>query len=234
LTLQNYTYLIIDLACIIIPFAASFYPRHPFYKEWKFFMPANLIVGTLFLVWDYFFTEAGIWGFNPKYLSGIYISNLPIEEVLFFISIPYACVFTWFAFRYLIKSNPLDHLERGLTILLVVILSVLGFANLDKWYTGATFLSTAAYLLANYYFRSRLSWIYLSYIAIIPFFVLSNGILTGSWLDEPIVWYNNAENLGIRIGTIPAEDSVYGFLLIMMNIQLYNYFKNRIIKKAVE
>ncbi len=64
-----------------------------------------------------------------------------------------------------------------------------------------------------------------SYIMIFPFFLLSNGILTGSIIDKPIVWYNNMENIGVRMFTIPIEDSFYGFLLILLNILLYEYLK---------
>ena len=70
----------------------------------------------------------------------------------------------------------------------------------------------------------NLSFHYLSYIFIFPFFFISNGILTGSFLIEPIVIYNDLENLGIRICNIPIEDTIYGMLLIFLNIELYNYF----------
>jgi len=72
--------------------------------------------------------------------------------------------------------------------------------------------------------KTNLSFHYLSYIFILPFFFLSNGILTGSFLVEPIVWYNDAENLGIRLFNIPIEDSIYGLLLIFLNIDLFEYF----------
>ena len=82
---MKYTYLLVDFTCIIVPFIASFYPKHPFYKEWKYFFPANFIVALFFIIWDIIFTERGVWGFNADYLTGYNIVNLPIEEVLFFV-----------------------------------------------------------------------------------------------------------------------------------------------------
>nr|WP_321407363.1 lycopene cyclase domain-containing protein [uncultured Carboxylicivirga sp.] len=231
---QNLTYLFVDLSCIVIPLIASFYPKHPFYKEWKYFLPANFLIGLSFIIWDYFFTEAGIWGFNPDYLTGLYIFNLPIEEILFFIFIPYACVFTWYALKYLLRQNFLRNIERSLSLIMAIFLIGLAIISYNRLYTFITFLSTGIFLLTIYFSRTSLAWIYLSYLLIIPFFLASNGILTGSWIAEPIVWYNNQENLGIRIGTIPVEDSIYGFLLIALNIQLYKWIKQWATKKVIE
>lgn len=225
--MKSLTYLLVDLACISIPLIASFYPKHAFLKEWKYFFPANLLVALFFLIWDFYFTKAGIWGFNPDYLTGIYLANLPLEEVLFFICIPYACVFTYFALKYLVISNPLERYHQYISIFLVAALAVIGFVHLGKWYTALTFLLTAAYLFSLLLRKVDLSYHYLAYFAILPFFFLSNGLLTGSAIEEPIVWYNNAENLGIRLKTIPIEDSMYGLLLIFLNIDLYHYFRSR-------
>jgi len=52
-----------------------------------------------FLIWDYWATLRGHWEFNPKYNMGIYIANLPLEEVLFFFAVPFSCLFLWLVIK---------------------------------------------------------------------------------------------------------------------------------------
>ena len=71
---------------------------------------------------------------------------------------------------------------------------------------------------------SLLSPFYMAWgLLLLPFFMV-NGLLTGSLIDAPIVWYNNAQNLGIRMFTIPVEDVFYGMGLILLNILLTEIF----------
>ena len=223
--MKPFTYLIIDLGCIFFPFLFSFISYKAFYKEWKHFIPANLLVAFVFIVWDYYFTEIGVWGFNPEYLTGIYLGNLPLEEVLFFICIPYACVFTYFALTHFLtkttKKTPLTQ------VIMAVVFLVIGITQYEKLYTAVTFIALAVYLFFSVAMRIHQTQPLIGYACILPFFLLANGLLTGSFLEAPIVWYNDAENLDIRLFTIPVEDAFYGMLLILMNVNLYEYFKRK-------
>ncbi|ELR70634.1 Lycopene cyclase [Fulvivirga imtechensis AK7] len=218
-----YLYLLLDLAAISIPLACSFYSGANFSKKWRYLLPALLLPAAIFIAWDVLYTHWGVWGFNATYLTGVTIINLPLEEWLFFICIPYACVFTYFAFTHLIKREPFGKIKQPLTWLLITVLLVTGLLNLGKIYTSVTFISLAAFLIMHvYFFKAHyLGRFYFTYLIIlIPFFII-NGILTGSGIEDQVVWYDNSENLGIRIGTIPIEDIFYGMLLILMNVTVF-------------
>lgn len=225
----KYLYLTIDLLAIVIPVGASFYSKAPFYKKWKYLWIALLIPALLFILWDELFTRMGVWGFNPKYLTGIYIGSLPLEEILFFICIPYACVFTYFALNHLVEKDYLFPHQELISSGLSVILMIAGLYHMDKWYTGITFLGLGGFLAFQMLvLRPRyMGRFYFAFAFILVPFFLINGILTGSFIEEQVVWYDNQENLGIRIGTIPFEDTFYGMLLIVMNISVFEWLKIR-------
>lgn len=229
-----YTYILINLAAVLIPFLFSFEKRDVhFYGKWKYLFPSIFLTMALFIPWDVAFTSFGIWGFNPRYLSGFYLFGLPLGEWLFFITVPFACVFTYEVVRKHVKKDLLGPYARGIAWTMAIGFLVVGLLYAGKWYTGTTFLLTSVFLLLHLLvFRSDyLGWFFLSYLIILVPFTVVNGLLTGTGLEEEIVWYNNRENLSLRYFTIPVEDAVYGMLLIMMNISLYEYFKNRRRKK---
>lgn len=207
----------------------SFYPKANFSGKWRYVWPALLIPGIIFIAWDEIFTRLGVWGFNQKYLSGIYLGNLPLEEVLFFACIPYACLFTYEALNFLIKKDYLGPHQKVISVILIVASVLIGAFSIDKWYTCTTFFGLAGYIFLLQFIGkvTFLGRFYLAYLfMLVPFFIV-NGILTGSWIDDPVVWYNDAENLGLRAGTIPAEDIFYGMLLIMMNVSVFEWLQRR-------
>ncbi|MFZ1806456.1 MAG: lycopene cyclase domain-containing protein [Cyclobacteriaceae bacterium] len=226
---SKYLYLFIDLAAISLPFLFSFHPKANFSKKWKYLWPAILLPGVFFLVWDELFTRMGVWGFNPEYLTGYYLLSLPIEEILFFICIPYACVFTYEAVGYFSKKDFSTGTANKVTLLLIVLLSIVAISNISRWYTFSTALLCVLFLLYVHLKLkpSYLTKFYFTYLIIlIPFFIV-NGILTGTGIDGQVVWYNDAENLGLRLGTIPIEDVFYGMLLILMNVTVFEWLQAR-------
>ena len=226
---MNYLYLYINFFTIIIPFLFSFHPKLLFYKTWNAFFPAVIIAGIIFLVWDAYFTHLGVWGFNPDYLTGITLINLPLEEVLFFFCIPYACVFTFHCLDVLLLQKSFRFNDKFVTPLLIAALVIISILQYQKIYTLVTFSSLAA-LLAYSKYVLKIQWLdkfYFVYAILLLPFLIVNGILTGTTLASPVVWYNNAEIIGIRILTIPVEDIFYGMLLILLNLLIYQCLKRR-------
>jgi len=232
--MENGLYVFINLGAIIIPFIAGFDKRLKFQKQWRYLFPAILLTMVVFIPWDMLKTSLDVWGFNQRYLIGVYIGNLPVEEWMFFIAIPYACIFTYHSLNYLVKEDYLEKYANLISTGLAILLFLIGFMNIDKLYTSVTFFSTVGFLLFHRYlihadYMGRFYVMYL--VTLIPFFIV-NGILTGSFIQEEVVYYDNAENLGIRLGTIPVEDMVYGLLLLLMNVTWYEFLKRRSLKAS--
>lgn len=232
---MKYTYLAVNLLTVFIPLIFTFHPRLRFYKAWGALLPAILLPAAVFIVWDYFFTRAGVWGFNPAYLTGIRWFGLPMEEVLFFFCIPYACVFTYFCLNLLFQLQMNRRLENLITGSLVVSLCIVGISFSGRAYTFSALL-TLALLLLIAKFLFRVNWLgrfYMVYAILILPFMIVNGILTGSWIDNAVVWYDDSENLGIRVGTIPVEDIFYGMALILFNLMVFVPVLSRIYQRSL-
>ena len=222
-------YFLLDFASLSIPFLFSFHPKLKFYKLWKYFFPATFIMMAFFIPWDIIFTENGFWGFNEKYLSGIKMANLPIEEWLFFICIPYACLFTIYAFKNLLPNFSFSNKTTTVVyFLLQTILIAMLLYFYDRWYTAVNF-GYAILLLAlvfNYKRKALNVFFPVFLILLVPFFIV-NGFLTGSWIHEEVVWYNDLENLGIRIGTVPVEDNIYALGMLLTVFVLMEKFREK-------
>ncbi len=215
-------YLILNIASLIIPFLYSFENRMKYIKRWKAVFSAIIITAIFFIVWDIIFTKMGVWSFNPRYHSGIEFFDLPIEEWLFFICIPYASIFIHFAFHYFLPKVSLsDNTVRIIYLILIIILLPTIFLHYDKWYTVINY-SVLVLVLTYTVFKVPhiLNTFFITFLIVLIPFSIVNGILTGSFIDEPVVSYNNNENLGIRLGTIPIEDVGYAFSMLLMSLVL--------------
>ena len=225
-------YLTIEIFTIAIPLILSFDKKVSFYKMWKSLFISIFISAAFFIIADIIFVKLGVWGFNPKYLVGIYFLDLPLEEWLFFILIPYSCLFIHYV---LIIYFPKTSLSIGtvkiISALIIFILLLTGGLNRDKLYTFLYSVLIILILLAALVSKIKvLNTFFLSFLVIlIPFFIV-NAILTGTFIEGEVVWYNNSEILGIRLLTVPVEDIGYAFSLILMNLLLTENFRRKFIK----
>ena len=243
----HYLYLTVDLAVLAIPLACSFDRKVRFFRFWPALFPAIGVMMLLFIPWDVAFTEQGIWGFNPDYLSGIWVAGIPLEEWLFFLCIPYACIFTYESLKHYIPRPTGGALARPASALLTVLCAALALTHSDRAYIGLTalltgILSAGLALGASRSTRVR-EWNHRLWFAFLPLlvpFIASNGVLTGLrfWqypamnadvgaIPDQIVWYNNEHNLQLRIFSMPVDDLLYGFLMIGMTVVAYELIARR-------
>ena len=226
---MNSLYLWLNIGSIAVPLLYSFHPKLQLYKKFHWLLLSLMLTMGVFIPWDVIFTINGVWGFNSDYFLGFKIFSLPLEEWLFFICIPFACVFTHYALLLYFPNLKLNKVAtKAISISLVLILFILALANYDKWYTLVNFsLAIPLTWLVYKYNPQLLQHFFLTFLVmLIPFFIV-NGVLTGSWIDNQVVWYNDAENLGIRMGTIPVEDSIYAYSMILMNLFFFEYLCSR-------
>lgn len=98
-------YFLVLLASFFFPFILSFSKKINFYKKPVRLFAALTIPAAIYIFWDILATKAGQWGFNEKYVTGIFIYNLPIEEILFFFVIPFCSLFLWESVKYFTKQK---------------------------------------------------------------------------------------------------------------------------------
>lgn len=223
---NRYTYLFLNLITIVGPLALSFDKKVAFYKSIPFFLKSMYITSSLYIIWDILFTKFAVWKFNTPYLIDTFLINLPIEEYIFFLVVPYACLFIYECLKAYFPDVNLhaNYIWTGIGIFSLVMSIV--FAS--QIYTLLTFGLIAGTLLAIYKFEKTLfnkignhlllAWI----VALIPMAYV-NGVLT----SKPVLIYNNLENCTLRIGTIPFEDFFYNLLYMLWMIVLFEKFKSK-------
>jgi lycopene cyclase domain-containing protein len=217
-------YLKILLVSIAVPLALSFDKRVRFYLHWRAMFISIPLVAALYITADIFFVKHGIWGFNPQYHSGNSIAGLPLEEWLFFVIIPYCCVFIHYVLNYYFPDIYLrGYILKIFSFFLIALLLVLMMMNLHRSYSMFMFaLVVVSLVLALLDKSDTLGRYYFSFIVIlIPFFLI-NGILTGTFIEGSVFWYNESEILGKRILSVPVEDAGLTFSLILLNLLLMN------------
>ncbi len=221
---KNYTYLIILLITMAAPLVLSFDKKMQFYKNLKYILPAIIITGAVFLMWDISFTRLRIWGYNPEYLIGKDLVGLPVEQWFFFLAVPYSAIFVYEALKFYLRKYEYANPFLAFSLLLIVGFALMSYFFRYQGYTFITFLFSGVYLTYTVFrnkFKQHLTKFYLAYFVLLVPFLIVNGILT----SLPVVEYNNTYTLNIRLIHIPIENFSYFFLLLLMATTVYEFLK---------
>ena len=221
------TYLLLNLLTLAFPLARSFEPRVHYVGWWPSLAVGIVVNGLYFLPMDIWFTAQGIWSFSDAYTLGVRWFGLPIEEWLFFITVPFACVFIYACVKVLLRI-PYHWAWVVLGWALVAVAGLTAISHTNKTYTFVKLGSAAVFLAFYLLFTKKqdLGNFFVAYLLTEIPFLLVNGALT--WL--PVVRYNDAENLGIRMSdwlgvpffNIPVEDNFYSLMMLTLTVFVIN------------
>ena len=230
---MQYEYLLFNILVISGPLMLGFFRQFYFVDKWIPAAVSIFVVGIPYIIWDALVTGQH-WTFNTHYITGAYISGLPVEEWLFFITVPFACLFTW----EMINLNAREKRYERLRVLrpFLYILPVFGILLFARGlqYTGLVFIFIGIAVFVDQILKTDLllSRRFYIYLGLIIFFTLIfNGFLTA----RPVVLYGEAYQVGLRIITIPVEDFGYGISLLFLNTSVYIRLKqSRMVQAAFQ
>ncbi len=227
--MDQFYYFSLLIVSMAVPLLWSFESEIRFFLKWPRLLPAIAVMMLVFIPWDIIFTAKDIWYFNPAYVTGIYLAGLPLEEWLFFLVIPYCVVFSYEVIRYFFPGLRNPGISLTVAISLSAVFLLTGIMNTDRLYTLTVMVFTSLMLLLQTFMGSHKRWLshfFITYIIILVPFILVNGALTGAFTQSPVVGYDDTENLGIRLITIPVEDAVY---LMGMMLLVHSVYDNQLL-----
>ena len=222
---QNYWYLLILLLLAGLTLFLFIKKSIVFIMELKYMLPAIIFSGAIFIMLNIRFLQSGIISFNENFLIGKNILGLPFEEWLFLL------VISLFAFSvYILVTVRFERFEKPNLFYVVSILLLMGFAY-EAWFERQKLVPFFVFFLLSIYFgytlfrnrfKPHLTKFYISYfIVVIPFFLIKIVLNT-----LPVILYNNDFTLGIRLVGVPVEQFANLFLLMLINITIFEYLRD--------
>jgi isorenieratene synthase len=218
-------YLLFDLV-VAAPLVLAAWLRPRWFRGgWRAAFRAALFGAIPFVVWDA--AVAGRhWWFDARRVLGPRVLGLPVEELLFFLVVPLACLFTW---EVLVggaraRLRPLGRAGR-IAALVCLLAAVWAWAE-GREYTALVLAGVVGALVLDDALGTGLAGsnrARVHAVLVLAFTGVFNGYLTA----RPIVHYDDAYALGWRLGTIPVEDFAFGLALVLVTTTLYQRARGR-------
>lgn len=93
--MSAFEYLLLMGACVLITLPLELFFRARVYRRWRTVLWALVPVIVVFCLWDVVAIARDHWVYNPRFVTGIHLGNLPLEELVFFIVIPLCALLSY-------------------------------------------------------------------------------------------------------------------------------------------
>lgn len=93
--MSSFEYLALMGACLLITLPLELVFSAKVYRRWKILIGSLVPIVLIFSLWDIVAISRDHWTYNPKYVTGIHLGNLPLEEIVFFIVIPICALLSY-------------------------------------------------------------------------------------------------------------------------------------------
>ena len=218
-------YLIFNIIVAAGPLGLSFDRKVHYFRLWKYAIAASLLSAVPFVAWDIAANEV-FWWFNPQFTLPPRLLGLPLEEWLFFLTVPFACIFIWEVLNAYWTTK--DVKARSVYTILIIAFAITGLAAFvyNLYYTATASLVLAAIIFFDHkssvrMFEKAHTYILLGIVSILM--LIFNGYLT----SRPVVLYDPAYQLDFRVYTIPLEDFLFGYGHILLSVVAYELLKGK-------
>jgi lycopene cyclase domain-containing protein len=95
----RFEYLTVLAFCLVVTAPLELVLGVRVYRQGRRLALALLCMGAFFVTWDLVGARLGHWDYNPRYVTGIRLLGLPLEEYLFFVVVPLCAILTYEAAR---------------------------------------------------------------------------------------------------------------------------------------
>ncbi len=97
--LDRFQYLLLMGLCLVITLPLELLLGARVWARPRRLVAALIIPVAVFVVWDVVAIARHHWTYNPRYVTGWDLGNLPVEELVFFVVIPICGLLTYEAVR---------------------------------------------------------------------------------------------------------------------------------------
>lgn len=218
--MASYTYFLVLAATVAVPLVLSLMPWRLRWsgQEWRRLTQVFLLVSLPFVLLDVYSHASGWWAYNPDFVTGFRSMGLPLEEIMFFIVVPFACLYLFSAVARMARSEQLRRPWHWRLVLGMLIVGALTLALIEP--RERTLFDVFVFVLVATVGwikpPSRVEILWLG--AVVLLFLIVNTILTAL----PVVTYDATFGSRYRIGTIPFEDVLYNFSFLVLCLGVWH------------